>query len=147
MSGTRPSYYGAPEPKDDRSRLFVPRNTNRTPRVSEVESTQVDYVRKPSEISPLLMDALREAKETENIANQTMEVVEQQGETIDATSGLVRGVREMSSTAVNHLKQLQAKVASKKICLWGFIMGLFVLNIILVITMIYNHGHLYYTQH
>lgn len=70
----QPSYHGAPK-KSDRKAFLYP--SGRVPK---------DEKKTSRETTPLLLESLKIAKETENIASTTMQAVEEQGETIESAA-------------------------------------------------------------
>ncbi|RYG63799.1 hypothetical protein EON64_15225, partial [archaeon] len=88
----QPSYHGA-LPNKPSKKVFlhpsgrIPKDELELP--SKKSSTPTTVSKKGNETTPLLINYVRLAKETEDIATKTMQAVEEQGETIDSAVGHV----------------------------------------------------------
>mmetsp|Transcript_35051 Transcript_35051/g.69599 ORF Transcript_35051/g.69599 Transcript_35051/m.69599 type:complete len:105 (-) Transcript_35051:41-355(-) len=96
-----------------------------------------------NESTRLLEQSVRIARENESIAERTTLEVLEQGEKLDDAKDMIDSVKDISVAARTSVNAMRYKVFSKKIKLWAVILGLFGLDILLMIKMYYNHGSLY----
>mmetsp|Transcript_24402 Transcript_24402/g.33469 ORF Transcript_24402/g.33469 Transcript_24402/m.33469 type:complete len:117 (+) Transcript_24402:259-609(+) len=96
-----------------------------------------------NETSRLLYDSVRIAKETEDIGNATAEELIMQGEKLKSTKNYLDSMKSLTDNARVSIKGIKSKVLRKKLYLWIIIIGLFLANFSVIVTLIRNHGKLF----
>mmetsp|Transcript_21324 Transcript_21324/g.35695 ORF Transcript_21324/g.35695 Transcript_21324/m.35695 type:complete len:107 (+) Transcript_21324:145-465(+) len=94
----------------------------------------------PNESTRLLSQNVRISKETEMIAESTVEDIERQGEQLDETQYKVGAIKDIAEEARSSARTLKFKVYGQQAKLWTCIVCIALIDICLIVRMWYNNG-------
>jgi uncharacterized membrane protein (DUF106 family) len=98
----------------------------------------------PQETTRLLLDSARLARDTEDIGVRTMEEMKNQREMLEESNEHLDSMKNIAQSAKASIRQIQDRLFRKKFVLWVVIIGLAIANFGLIITLVQNHGSLFY---
>ena len=96
---------------------------------------------KSSESISLLIDSVRVARETEELANDTLDEIREQKTLLHRAWGNMRGMMDTTWETEIVTQRLASESRSKTRNLWMWLIGLCVLNVILMFRII-DHGRI-----